>query len=123
MADETAQTEYDPADDYDPKDHKTGNEVTFRDGRAPQAWWDEEARRAAQSNVDGLKHRLAELEGMPSSRSADIAAAKDAVKEAEKQLASLAPKPKRRPAAKTSEKRPAKAAKQNTLKGASKETR
>lgn len=117
-------------------EHLTGNEVDFVDGKGPKSdstpdhfpsdWHYREHLRASEANIAGLKHRVLELEGMDASTPEQIAAAKDAVKEAEKQLAADRPKAKQsRPKAKPAAKRPAKAARENTLRGrgSGKETR
>lgn len=68
---------------------------TYPDGSANQAYWDERERQAQEANLAGLKHRVLELEGMPDARPEQIAAAKEAVKEAEKLVAGSKPKAKR----------------------------
>lgn len=116
---------------------KQGNELNFPDGLGPRTEgipdqypsdWHYAAHLAAlEANVDGLKHRAADLEAMEGARSAQVAAAKQDVKDAEKALADAKPKEKAKPKAKAKddgEKRPSRAKSAvSRLAGGSKEER
>ena len=116
---------------------KEGNELMFSDGLGPKSagvpdhfpsdWHYAKHLASLEANVAGLKHRAADLAAMEGARSAQVAAAKADVKDAEKLLADARPKEKAKAKAKPKakeEERPARASSAEArLAGGAKESR